>query len=91
MKAAGATVLSIEGTHIGEFLGLDGPIPPDTLQGHRSSRYEAQWAAWSTSRAPLPYLRYHGLVRGFEDRARRYGYSMRDLSLLEPFPVPEHR
>jgi hypothetical protein len=76
---------------IGEFLGLDGPIPPDTLQGHRSSRYEAQWAAWSTSRAPLPYLRYHGLVRGFEDRARRYGYSMRDLSLLEPFPVPEHR
>ncbi len=38
-----------------------------------------------------PYLRYHGLVRGFEDRARRYGYSMRDLSVLEPFPVPEHR
>ena len=76
---------------IGEFLGLDGPIPPDTLQGHRSGRYEAQWAAWSTARAPLPYLRYHGLVRGYEDRARRYGYSMRDLSVLEPFPVPEHR
>jgi hypothetical protein len=76
---------------IGEFLGLDGPIPPDTLQGHRSSRYAAQWTSWSTARAPLPYLRYHRLVRAYEDRARRYGYSMRDLSLLEPFPVPEHR
>ncbi len=76
---------------LGEFLGLDGPIPADSLQGHRSSRYEEQWAAWSTSRAPLPYLRYHGLVRTYEDRARRYGYSMRDLSVLEPFPVPEHR
>jgi hypothetical protein len=76
---------------IGRFLGLDGPIPAETLQGHRSSRYEQQWAAWAASRAPLPYLRYHGLVRAFEDRARRYGYSMRDLSVLEPFPVPEHR
>lgn len=76
---------------IGEFLGLDGRIPPDTLQGHRSSRYEARWAAWSTARAPLPYLRYHGLVRAYEERVRRYGYSMRDLSVLEPFPVPQHR
>lgn len=76
---------------IGEFLGLDGPIPPDTLQGHRSSRYETQWAAWSTARAPLPYLHYHRLVRAYEDRARGYGYSMRDLSVLDPFPVSEHR
>jgi hypothetical protein len=76
---------------IGRFLGLDGPIPPETLQGHRSSSYAAQWGEWASSRAPLPFLRYHGLVRAYEDRARRYGYSMRDLSRTEPFPVPEAR
>jgi hypothetical protein len=76
---------------IGRFLGLDGPIPPETLQGHRSSSYAAQWESWAGSKAPLPYLRHHGLVRAYEQRARRYGYSMRDLSLLEPFPAPEHR
>jgi Sulfotransferase family len=76
---------------IGRFLGLDGAIPAETVQGHRSSRYEQQWADWAASRAPLPYLRHHGLVRAYEDRARRYGYSMRDLSVLAPFPVPEHK
>jgi hypothetical protein len=73
---------------VGSFLGLDGPIPPETLQGHRSSPYEAQWASWASSRAPLPLLRYHGLVRAYEERARRYGYSLRDLSVTEPFPLP---
>jgi hypothetical protein len=76
---------------IGRFLELDGPIPPETLQGHRSSSYEALWRSWAVSRQPLPFLRYHGLVRAFENRARRYGYSMRDLSVAEPFPAAGHR
>ena len=76
---------------LGDFLGLDGPVPPDLVQGHRSSAYEQLWRSWETSRQPLRRARRRRLVRAFEQRARRYGYSMRDLSLIEPFPAPEHR
>ena len=71
---------------IGTFLELDGPISAETLQGHRSSSYESQWENWRTSRQPVRHARYTKLVRAFEDRARHYGYSMRDLTVAEPFP-----
>jgi len=72
---------------IGNFLELDGPISAETLQGHRSSSYEKTWNEWRDTRQPMRHARYTSLVRAFENRARYYGYSMRDLSVLEPFPA----
>jgi hypothetical protein len=72
---------------VSRFLELDGPAPADTLQRHRSSAYEREWDAWASSRWPWLAGRHHRLCRRFEERARRYGYSMRDLAVTEPFPV----
>ncbi|MFL6128111.1 MAG: sulfotransferase family protein [Mycobacteriales bacterium] len=72
---------------VGRFLELAEPPPADTLQRHRSSRYEQQWLSWASSRQPWLSRRYRRLCRRYEDRAGRYGYSMRDLAVTRPFPV----
>lgn len=75
---------------ISEFIGLDEPAPTSTLQSHRSNRYEQQWNAWASSRSPCRWLRYRQLCQRFEDRAQRYGYSMRDLTATQPWVVPSN-
>jgi hypothetical protein len=72
---------------VSRFLRLDEPAPADSLQAHRSSQYERQWLSWASSRRPWLSGRHRWLCRRFEDRARLYGYSMRDLAVTEPFPV----
>jgi hypothetical protein len=73
---------------VGDFLELDGPIPTDTLQSGRSSRYEQQWQAWSRSRRPGQRLAHRRLSKRFAERAALYGYDMRDLAVSGPFPSP---
>jgi hypothetical protein len=72
---------------VSRFLQLDEPPPADSVQAHRSSQYERQWSAWASSRRPWRSGRYRSLCRRFDGRARHYGYSMRDLTVTEPFPV----
>lgn len=73
---------------VADFLELDGPIPAGTLQSHRSSSYEQQWADWERSARPWHRLAHRRLVRRFGERAAHYGYDMRDLAVSGPFPSP---
>lgn len=75
--------------NLGHFLGLEGPIPHDTLQTHRSDAYEAAWQGLRDSRRPWIRLPLERTLRDLEPRVRRFGYSLRDLSLVEPFPTVE--
>jgi len=72
---------------VSRFIGLDSPLPAEGLQGDRSNAYERQWLSWASSRRPWLSARYRRLCRRYEQRARGYGYSMRDLSVTDPFPT----
>jgi Sulfotransferase family len=73
---------------VARFLELDGPIPTGTLQPGRSSSYERTWQEWAGSAKPWQRLAYRRLCRRYGERARRYGYDMRELGTVEPFPTP---
>ena len=62
-----------------EYLGLDVPIPHESLQGDRSSVYEKRWAAMGRSRNPLARASHAYMMARYADRARSYGYSLTDL------------
>jgi hypothetical protein len=72
---------------LGDFLGLDQPIPADLLRTDRSSEYESQWGELASSRRPWHRRRYEVLLDNYEQRANDYGYSLRDLAHVTPFPV----
>lgn len=69
---------------LGAFLDLDGPIPADTVQGHRSTAYERAWASYA--RNPLKRPLRRRLTARFGEAARRFGYDMDDLDHRGPFP-----
>jgi len=73
---------------IGAFVGLDGAVPASSLQAHRSDSYQRQWAALVGARSPWRRLAVARLLTRYEERAREYGYSLRDLSVTQPFPTP---
>jgi GNAT superfamily N-acetyltransferase len=72
---------------VGSFLRLDGDVPASSLQTHRSDTYQRQWAAL-IARAPWQRIAITRLLNRYEERAREYGYSLRDLSWTQPFTVP---
>lgn len=67
-------------------LGLSGAIPVDTVRAGASAGYHAEWERWSRSRTPWRRAERRRLVERYEERARRFGYTMTDLELAEPFP-----
>ncbi len=69
---------------VAAFLGLDGTLPADMVQGGRSSSYEATWAAWESSSNPLVRYRMRRLHARFADRAASFGYRFDDLSSAYP-------
>lgn len=72
---------------VARFLGLTDPIPPDTVQRHRSRAYEDQWQALRDSSWPWRKRGIARVCKAFEPRARHYGYSMTDLAVRKPFPI----
>jgi len=73
---------------IRDFLGLDGDIPAGTLQGGRSSSYEASWESLASSRSPLRRRTHRRLCERYEERAAGYGYSLHDLGVSRSFALP---
>jgi hypothetical protein len=69
---------------VAAFLGLDGNIPADTLQGGRSSSYQATWQDWADSRLPWRRQRVSRLRREYGHRVSRFGYSLDDLDRVTP-------
>jgi hypothetical protein len=73
--------------HAATFLGLQGTIPADTLQGNRSSTYEQTWDEWKSSPNPVTRVRYAHLVRKYGERAAQYGYRMDRLNTSLPITL----
>ncbi len=71
---------------VAEFLELAGEIPAQAVQSHRSRAYEKTWQEFRHSARPWRRLRFRRLCERFEESARRYGYSVRDLDRCDPFP-----
>lgn len=70
---------------LGAFLDLDGPIPAETVEGHRSSTYERAWAGYARNPLRRPVRRR--LCDRYGAAARRFGYDMHDLDYRGPFPA----
>ncbi|NHI20834.1 sulfotransferase [Phycicoccus endophyticus] len=74
-----ATVLG----RVGDVLGLESPFPTDAIRAGHSSAYERRWEEYRTG---APWLRWQRRVieSRFAGRLARLGYSLEDLSALEP-------
>jgi hypothetical protein len=66
---------------VGEFLGLDTPIPADGIAADRSDRYEQAWA--EMARSVTGRLSRARIERNFAERTREYGYRLDDLRTVE--------
>jgi hypothetical protein len=64
---------------VGEFLGLNTPIPHETLRSDRSAVYCERWAAMANSRRPMVRGAHAYMTARYSRRARHYGYSLDDL------------
>jgi len=71
---------------VGEFLGLDGPIPRDSVDGRRSSTYVQQWKALQSSRNPLHRRSLARIRAELGPRVERLGYRLDDLDDVRAFP-----
>lgn len=71
------------------FLGLSGKIPGDAVSAGRSDRYRDRWARMSDSARPWERLTYRRNCARYEERAREFGYSLRDLDHFEPASWPD--
>jgi len=71
---------------IGDFLGLDGPVPTQSWQGGRSDAYTKAWAELGSDRRPWRRLTRSALVRKYAERAHAFGYDVEDLDVLDPWP-----
>jgi len=71
---------------VGDFLGLDGPVPTDAWQANRSDAYAARWRALADD--PRPWRRWSRsrLVRRYAVRAASFGYDLERLDRREPWP-----
>lgn len=71
---------------LAHFLGLRGPIRAGGLEPSRSSGYREQWQAMHASRRPWHALSLKRLHDRYGERASRFGYDLRDLDTVAPFP-----
>ncbi len=72
---------------VASFLDLDGPIPAESIQGHRSQGYEQRWNDLARSSSPWRRRTYHQIIDQYADRALSFGYDLRDLDLAQGFPI----
>lgn len=68
------------------FLGLTGPIPAEGLDSDRSTGYRNQWDHFLTSSLPWRTRSLARLQQRYGDRIARFGYDLRDLDMVGPFP-----
>ena len=73
---------------VGEFLGLSGPVPQESVDARRSSTYEQQWADLRASRNPLHRRTLRRIEDELGDRLRRLGYDLDDLQTARGLPLP---
>lgn len=72
---------------VGAFLGLSSPVPADAVRADRSDAYVEAWRRLARSRLPWRRAEHRALLAAYEDRVRRFGYSLADLTVAEPFPA----
>ncbi|HEX6447017.1 MAG TPA: sulfotransferase [Streptosporangiales bacterium] len=72
---------------VGAFLGLSAPVPADAVRADRSDAYVEAWRRLARSRLPWRRAQHRSLLAAYEDRVRRFGYSLADLAVAEPFPA----
>lgn len=71
------------------FLELSGKIPGDAVSPSRSDRYRDRWARLGESALPWERLAFRRNCANYEERAREFGYSLRDLDHFEPGSWPD--
>ena len=71
---------------VGEFLGLEGAVPSESIQARRSSGYQQTWEQWRSGN-PWQRVRYHSLCHRYAERAAVFGYDLHDLELVRPLPL----
>lgn len=71
---------------LGAYLGLDGPIPQESVDAQRSTGYARRWAELRASRNPLHRRALSTMQREYGDRIARFGYRLHDLDDVGPFP-----
>lgn len=74
-------------SRVGEFLGLSGPVPQESVDAQRSSTYEQQWADLRASRNPLHRRTLSRIEDELGDRLRRLGYDLDDLQTARGLPL----
>lgn len=72
---------------VAAFLGLEGPIPPESLQTHRSSEYERRWSELATGGLPWRRRAFRRMCDQLEPRVREFGYSLVDLRRVEELAI----
>jgi hypothetical protein len=72
---------------VAEYLGLEAPIPHDTLQNDRSSAYQERWEAMASSRNPLVRTSHRYMIARYARRAKCFGYSLTDLEKEGGFDI----
>ena len=72
---------------VGEFLGLSGPVPQESVDAQRSSTYEQQWADLRASRNPLHRRTLSRIEDELGDRLRALGYDLDDLQTARGLPL----
>ncbi len=72
---------------VGRFLGLEGAIPPDSLERGRSDAYEQRWLELCTRGTPWHRRSFARTLDSLEPRVNRFGYSLHDLHAVGEFPV----
>ncbi|WP_426565833.1 sulfotransferase family protein [Angustibacter sp. McL0619] len=65
------------------FLGLSGEPAVDMVAADRSQSYRDRWTDL-TSRSVVGRTRFAAMCHRYEERALRFGYSLRDLDLNQP-------
>jgi hypothetical protein len=72
---------------VGAFLGLDGPVPRESVDAARSDAYLQRWAKLRRSRNPVHKRSLGRMRRELAARVERFGYSLDDLDDVRGFPA----
>ncbi len=73
---------------LAQFLGLADTIPAEGLEHGRGNAYREHWDGLLDSRRPWRRLWLQRLEQRFTERVSRFGYDLRDLDSVGPFPQP---
>ncbi len=65
------------------LLGLDDPIPPDSLTVSHSTQYERRWEELAKG-SPFERRNRKAILRDFADDVAEFGYDLEDLSYRAP-------